>query len=494
MDENNDINEVPTPTEEPVIDVPQPEPTPVNTASDPVSEPINQTTNNTTSNGGKKLPIIPIVAVIVVVLLLVIGLGGKAKSPDKFFMDVVGKGLDLIVDTANTEKSDNVKVALDFEVDLGEDMEFFKDTAYYKLITTTKPEISLYTNDSKIEADLHANYDGDDLLNGSMILDIEGKKGVVKLDELSKSYIDLELDEDAFEAMEEYLAEDKKIPAERVKIVKEEVNKHIVAEHATKASEKIEIDGKTVNTTVYTYKTDLKSLFDGMIDVCENLKDNEKYLKTFDDDEDPKEVLDDTIDTLKEAGYTEDDIIEIKVYLKGNSAVKVLCTLTAKDESVVEASVVMPKKGVYDYALISKQSEDDDEPESIEGTVTVDKDGSKAGTVTFSGKYDVYSAKVIVKYEKLDKKDISSIDSLDVKAFDDLTEEEIEGFTESKLYEVIMDVTGYGSSSYYDDDDYYSSYSYDDDDDDYYSWDYEDDDEEDDYSYSFDSDDYDWNF
>ena len=254
MDENNnDINEVQPPVDEPVTATPQPEATTFNTDSDPVSEPVN----NAAPNSGKKLPIIPIVAVVVVVLLLLlVGLGGSAKKPDKFFKDLLGGGFDLFVNTANSERTDNMKVSLDAELDLGEDMSFFTDSTYGKLITTTKPEISVYTGDQKIEADVHANYDGEDLLNASMILDMKDKKGVFQVKEISDSYFDLELDEDTFETFDEMLAGEKKIPQERVNIVKEEVNKKIVSEHATKASEKIEVDGKTVNTTCYTYKTD----------------------------------------------------------------------------------------------------------------------------------------------------------------------------------------------------------------------------------------------
>jgi len=485
MDENNnDINEVQPPVDEPVTATPQPEATTFNTDSDPVSEPVN----NAAPNSGKKLPIIPIVAVVVVVLLLLlVGLGGSAKKPDKFFKDLLGGGFDLFVNTANSERTDNMKVSLDAELDLGEDMSFFTDSTYGKLITTTKPEISVYTGDQKIEADVHANYDGEDLLNASMILDMKDKKGVFQVKEISDSYFDLELDEDTFETFDEMLAGEKKIPQERVNIVKEEVNKKIVSEHATKASEKIEVDGKTVNTTCYTYKTDLESIYDAMIDVCKELKDNEKYLKTFEDDENPKDVLDDTIDTLKSGNYSDEDIVEIKVYVDGKKFVKCLVSLTGEDETVVEISVVSPKKGVYNYEFVSKASADDDEPETFTGTVTVEKDGNKKGTVTVSGKYDEYSAKLIVNYEKLDKKDIPDVSSLDVKTMDEMSDEDVEKFTESKLYELMMDVSGYGSSSYYDDYDY----SFDDEDySDLYSS--SSDDEED--SYSFDDEDYDWNF
>ena len=489
MDENNnDINEVQKPVDEPVIDIPQPEPTATSTVN---SDPVSEQTNNQAPKSGKKLPIVPIIAVVVVVLLVaIVGLGGKGSTtPDKFYANMIGKGLDLVVDTVNNERTDNAKVGLDIELDLGEDMKVLEDTVYGKLITTTEPELSFYTDDSKIEVGLHADYDGDDLLNADMILDLNEKKGVVQLKEMSDSYFDLELDEDTFESFEEYFAGESKVPTERVKIVKEEINKQIVAEHATKTTEKIEVDGKTKSTTAYTYKTDLKSIIDAMVEVCENLQENEKYLNTFGEDENPKETLDMAIDALKDGDYSEDDLFEITVYMSGKSFVKCTIIVTSEDESSVEVNVVKTKDGIYDYDATLKTSEDDEDSESISGTITVDKDGSKKGTVTVSGKYDEYSVKVIVNYEKLDKKTIPDVSSLDVKLLEDLTEEELENLEDSKLYEVILELSGGSSYSYDDDDDYYSSYTYDD----YYSYDEEDDDDY--YStYSFDEDDYDWNF
>ena len=398
----------------------------------------------------------PLIAIVAVVAILIIAIVAGLvyyftfyTRADQVYKRLVSSSMDTY--TKQLEDIDYKTAKVSFKLDADVDIDDIdKDIA--ELINNIDLGLELQTdNENKqIIMNLESNYNKKDLLNVQMYSDVKDEKTYLYLKDFLDKYIEADVDSDSYDIFNEIfdnqkkLAEKKESLQKAMVILKKEVANVIKPEYCSSQEEEITVNEKNIKATKNVLKMNQKQLKSEMMTVLKNLKDNEEFVKCFEDKDDATEALEDLIDQCDDMDDDEDNIMEIAIYTTGlikQELAKCSVSVTSNDKTV---KVVATK--VSDNSMDVEFMTDNDEKictckftteeeNKYNGTIKVKFDIKDLGTVELKIKY---SQKLNEGIDKVDVKD-------SVKMNEMTTEDQRKLMTNlqnSELYKLIEKFSG----------------------------------------------------
>lgn len=362
---------------------------------------------------------------IIVPILLVIFLVGFLswyllifKNPVSVYRSYIKKGINevfSIVNKNDDKYESGIKIGANVKVNNDMIDESILDlinniSLNFKFQTDKKSEQLVYKLESK--------YKEDSLLNISAFVDSKDKKSYVYLKDYLDKYIEMDLEDyTSFAGLLEDETFAQKVNRNKVKeILIKEISNVITKENATKEN------------GVYILKFTEKELVEKTKTIANNLKNNEKYLNCFENPDEVKSNLEDSIENLNNIEIG-DKTLTYKVYKKGLMQ-KVTKVEVIYDEMVLSFDI---DGKVINYTLT--QSGENVLDGSI--NITGEKNNKKIGLTLNIPEVGSITLNFELTYVK--GKDIDKIDSS--KITKELTDEDKEKIMsklqDSKLYELI---------------------------------------------------------
>ena len=255
--------------------------------------------------------------------------------------------------------------------------------------------------------------------------------------EIFDKYIKIDLNEEekeSFAEMFEMFATNRKQNATANKILIEELKKQIKKEgNFEKVSDEITIGEKDEKVAKHTLELSLEEMNSIISNICENLAENDEFLKCFDnfDGKELKEIAEE----MKNDSLTDEGKIKISLYTRGilNKIVAVEFELDTEDENTGGLLVVKEKENMYSYKVNVKtnganiqaihgkvQLEEQKNKNSESGKITISMETSKLiadlkinlelnYSVDFDKEIDEINTNNSVKIEELTEEDYESI-------------------------------------------------------------------------------------
>lgn len=374
---------------------------------------------------------------IIVPILLVIFLVGFLswyllifKNPVSVYRSYIKKGINEVFSVVN--KNDDkyesgIKIGANVKVN--NDM---IDESILDLINNISLNFNFQTDkkSQQLVYKLESKYKKDSLLNISAFINSKDKKSYVYLKDYLDKYIEMDLED--YISFAELLEDEtfaQKVNKNKVKeILIKEISNVITKENATKEN------------GVYILKFTEKELVEKTKTIANNLKNNEKYLNCFENPDEVKSNLEDSIENLNKIEIG-DKTLTYKIYKNGLMQ-KVTKVEVIYDDMVLSFDI---DGKVINYTLTQSGEK------VLDGSINItgEKNNKKIGLTLNIPEVGSITLNFELTYVK--GKDIDKIDSSKItKELTDEDKEEIMSkLQDSKLYELITSF-----SNNYDDSDF----------------------------------------
>lgn len=449
MEENNQPNENLEPNK-PEQEVNQaPETKPNNNFNVSSNEPPKKKGNGITA-----LPIMIGIIVVAIVAGLIYYFAFFSKA-EQMYKRIIGKAIDSYTDQIKEADYKTINASLKLSANIETDNKSI-DKEILDLINKTDIKFNVQTNneDKKMIANLESNYDQKSLLNLQLYSDINGQKTYLYAKDLLNKYIEAEMDDEFYSNASELL-ESQKISNEQklalqksMKILKEEITKTIKPEYCSSQKEEIEINGKKENTTKNTIKLNAKQLKEETTNIAKNLKDNEEFLKCFEDKETVKKTLEQLLESAEDIEDDEKTTIEVSLYTKGlmQELVKLSATAYSEEENQkVTIAFTKTEKNKYSFEI-----KEDEDKTVLSGVITIEEKGEKEGTAKIEFNIEEFGKVAInLDYSAKYNENIDNVNVKDSVKADKLTSADqktlVTNLQKSKLYELIESFSGMNS-------------------------------------------------
>lgn len=302
----------------------------------------------------KKSKILPIVVVIVIIALLAI-LGGlyytNQQKPKNIFMHA----LNLEENKEKDVKTVNADLALD--VNINSEDESIKQVADYLNKTKLSANIQLDLEQKKGIVKLGADYENEKLIDAKATYKVGEDNAYAYVEGLFDKYFAIPVDEEtrnslntSIEEAGKSLVEDKAKTEKAYKIFTETLSKNLKDEYFSQEKAEVDVNGTKVNTKKSILTLTAKDLKEVVKNVSKELKDNEEFLNCFKDESktELKNELEELINTLEDESNTEEGTFIMSIYTKGFNAelVKVEIVLTDK-VNTYNLSILKTEKDTY---------------------------------------------------------------------------------------------------------------------------------------------------
>lgn len=391
--------------------------------------------------------------VIFIVLLLALIIAAACyyffvyTKPEQMFKNFIGRTYNSYQKAANENKDyKTLSATIDGKLEVKPDEDY--DGVDEKVIDLINNiDLSINTEmdreDKILNAKIKSNYDDEKLLNINLYADSSNKISCIYAKDLLDKYIKADVDDATYELLDKAFENSyKETNFEGFKIFINEIKGIIKPEYCNKESQKIVIDGKEVAVQKNTIEMTCEQIKTEMEKVIKNLKENEKFINSF---ENPDEIEDNLEKLIKKFENTEtsnsdmaDTKINIAVYTTGllQKVVRVDFALVEKEKVGIAVT-----KSTDEKYLISALKESE---EKNIGSISVNKKDEKEydleikfdiesiGTIklTLATKYD-YNTEI----EKIDEDEIVNANELTQSDMNDL----MKNLQKSKIYELISD-------------------------------------------------------
>lgn len=402
----------------------------------------------------KKIGIIAVIAVILLVLIAgTIYYCVAYTGTENLFKRIIGKTVNSYQESIIGNDYNTLDTILGVNVEVSP-KETNEDTdKIVDLINSLKFELNTQIDkeQEKMNVKLNASKvnENDDLLNAEVFMDVKDEKAYLYLKDFFDKYIEVEETEGTFdslsEAFENMYSKDQKDNVKKTSnIIGNEVKGIVKEEYCSSEKQEITINGKKVKATKNTITMTIDQVINELLTVCNNLKNNEEFINCYEDKEEIKNILDEYIEELEyEQGYYEEDSIKISIYTTGitRKVVKVDIEMLEEDDELF---------GIIEVTKQDEENYDFDikiEEEKITGTIQI----SEKDKNSMTGKIQINIpefGKVTVNMDINNKFDtvIDTVDADNVINAEEMTEDDameiLDKFQESKLYDLINEVSG----------------------------------------------------
>lgn len=412
----------------------------------------------------KKRHSIITVAILGVVMLLAIIIGivclSLSSSPEKVYKAMITAfSNSMIANDAITNSQANISGAVEIETDIEELEEMVNELA-----VSANLQYDLDTREIIAKAKIDKG--SDSYLDGQIFMNILEKKMYIGEANLFDKLISIEIPEEALTQINEIWGEDEQLTVDKsvaktaAKRFSKAINDNLLDEYFSSQKVTVNIEGKNKNVkdnALILTGEQVKTVYTNAL---ETLKNDDKFLACYKDEEQMKDTLETLIDEIEDMEI--EGTMEVHYYTSGlfNSFVgaAIVSTDEYDDQAVIE--IIAADKNVYNVAL--KAISSGDEEELLTATVTVNKlDKDEMDVVVDLDIEDVGSITVKAAGSTIYGKDVETMDIANAVDYEDLTDDDMteiaENLQDSALYSLIE--TYMDDSSDYDDD-----YTYDDDD------------------------------
>lgn len=396
-------------------------------------------------------------AIVFILLLLVAIIGGLAyyyfeiyTNPKVIYQQIIKAGITSLSETPDEMTTIKAKTKLDVDVDLNENYMESGVEEVLNLINNIDAtiEIQMDTNEKKAVFKFASNYEDEELLNCDMLFDAKNRGTYVKLEQFFDDVLEVEIEDEYYDELENVLdieeetAGQKLSRSKAVGILKAEFEKIIKDEYCSKEKAKITVDSEEVNADKYILKMTYAELIDELTTTLENLKNNEEFLKCFEDKEDKKEILEETINEINAEKIEEDAILYINLYKIGikQECVRVDFEVeTAKEKLILK---VEKAEETYKFELLSKDEI------YCKGTIEVEKVNETTSKMNLNVEVDKIGTIVLnMEYEYVLNEQIDTMETEDAVNMEDLSQADMlkayANLLESKLYKIVEEFSGF---------------------------------------------------
>lgn len=382
-------------------------------------------------------------------LIIVIGLLCyyflSLNNPTNFYRGLVRKSINEVFDIVyQDDKKINASVDLGVKLKLEDGL---IDESLVDLVNKTKIKLNYQMDKEKeqILMKLDSDYDKDSLLDVELFIDNKNEETYLYAKDYFDKYLEVEMDDySSFSEMfeEGELTFGQEVNSKKAKkIITEELTKVITSEDCSKE------DGS------YVFEITEEELIERLTEALKNLKDNDKFLECYEDEDAVKEALQSLIDTYEDSEYT-DEVFKISIDK----------TFTNKiEKAVVEYQEIKMTATVDNdttyYEVLS------DNEKVLEGYIKNTKNKDNNDTELSLKIPELGSVVINLDTSYVTGKDIDKVDISGAKSMDELTEEEqteiMTNIQESKLFELIETFSGSFGGDDFEDDYYYEEDDFD---------------------------------
>ena len=384
-----------------------------------------------------------LVVLLLVIIIVAAGAGYyflKINKPRYVFEKVI----DGFVSSDNMENIDykTAKVTANVTAKINSDEEEVE--AISDLLNDAKLTIvsEVDTENKKDCIGLKLTKASDKLVDAKLMLDEESKNMYVDLGDFFEKTLQVDLSEVLEDEIEADITDTKissfgqminQLKAEQ--IVKDTVKSQLKEEYFS--LETVTVDGKNLT------KNELKLSGEEFVTIVKNifndLANNEEYLSCYKEKEDVKDSLKEVVDSLEDVDVNKKTYIIVDIYTSGiMKNVERVDFIIDDGEDKVALQITKKADGQYTYKL-------GDDKTSIEGEVKINL-GKADYEFEISMKYEetefVFNLNGDIVYDEA----IATVNTKGAVDVEDLSMEDIYeimgNFSESKLYEIIEDVTG----------------------------------------------------
>ena len=302
----------------------------------------------------KKSKILPIVVVVAIIALLAI-LGGIYYTSQQKPKNIFSHALSLEENKEKDVKTVNADLALD--VNINSTDESVKQVADYLNKTKLSANIQLDLEQKKGIVKLGADYENEKVIDAKATYKVGEDNAYAYIEGLFDKYFAIPVDEEtknslntSIEEAGKSLVEDKAKTEKTYKIFTETLSKNLKDEYFSQEKAEVDVNGAKVNTKKSILTLTAKDLKEVVKNVSKELKDNEEFLNCFKDESktELKNELEELIKTLEDEGNTEEGNFIMSIYTKGFNAelVKVEIVLTDK-VNTYNLSILKTEKDTY---------------------------------------------------------------------------------------------------------------------------------------------------
>lgn len=404
----------------------------------------------------KKSKKIGIIAVISVILLALIA-GAiyycvAYTGTENLFKRIIGKTVNSYQESiiGNDYNTLDTTVGVNIEVspkETNEDTDKIVD-----LINSLKFELNTQIDKEQEKMNVKLNTskvnENDDLLNAEVFMDVKEEKGYVYLKDFYDKYIETEVTDGSFDNLKEifenmYSKDQKDNVKKTSNIIGNEFKGIVKEEYCSSEKQEITINDKKVKATKNTITMTIDQAINELLTVCNNLKNNEEFINCYEDKEEIKDILDEYIEELEyDKGLYEEDSIKISIYTTGISRKVVKVNVEMLEEDELFGIIEVTKQDEENYNFEIKIEE-----EKITGTIQISEKDKNSMTGKIQININEFG-KVTVNMDINNKFDtvIDTVDSDNVINAEEMTEDDameiLDKFQESKLYDLINEVSG----------------------------------------------------
>lgn len=411
----------------------------------------------TTSKKKKSIvPIIVLISALVLFVLIIAGILGfyfmVYTKPDQIYKRMISSNIDEYVNKIqnvdyNTSK-ENVKISANVESDeIDEEYQQIAD-----IINDTSIEFDVQTDreNKQLVVGLDAKYDDESLINAQFYSNINDKKSYIYLKELLDKYFEIEIDdEEIYNALSKLLEtksvsnDERKSFTKSMEILKKELVNVVKTEYCTSTQENVLVDGKETKLTKNSIKMTMSQFKKEALTVLNNLKNNEEFLKCFENKEEVIEKFDAIIESFEEIEESDIAFVEIAVYTKGllHDVVKYLVSMPNEDEEQITVEITEISKNQNDFQILQNGEK------VISGNINVQEKNKNEGVITITFDVEeVAKLKINIEYIAKYNEKIDTVDIENSSTLEELTAQEQQELTqnlqESKLFSLFTTFSG----------------------------------------------------
>lgn len=398
-----------------------------------------------------------VVVLMLVVLLIVIVCGAVYyfmiySNTEQIYKRLIDSSMNAYQESAQKEeyKTINAKIGANVNVELEESDEQTEKIVDLINALDIALNVQMDREDKKMALKLESDYKNDDLLNADIYADVEKEKMYVTVEKILDKYIEMDMDDETSKSLKQIFEttntnQNEASLKKAIGIIKEELKKVIKPEYCSKQKEEITINNKKINATKNIITMTSEQLSDEFITLLTNLKNNQEFLDCYKNSDDIVEAFEDLIEQLEDAKNSNDDVnFKISLYTTGitHKVVKV-DSEAIQDDEVIKVEIVNIDENNCEISVSY-------EGESIKANII------KANIKNISETESECTVKInIPETGKIAlnlnvsctlNEEMEEFDHRNTMRIEDMTEDDtndiIERFSKTKLYELINEFSG----------------------------------------------------
>lgn len=381
---------------------------------------------NETKQKGQTNPALLVICAIVIIIVAVAGYYFSKVNSARYIFDkeiINFLSSDSDKKDYNTLKT-NTEISINVESDeatfIDDLIDFINNSKF-----TIKAEVDKESEEAVVGLKLDNNKNN--LLDANVKLDMESKDAYLNLGDLFSKTIKVdatEIIEDEFDiSSTEKLTLGQMINASKAKnIFKKEIKKELSDEYFSSSKEKI--DNK--NLTKDTLKISEKEFVQIINNICNDLMTNKEFLECFEEPDEIIELLQKTVDDLKDVNSSEDVIFEISVYSNGLSKnIQRVDFVVKEDNEEFNIQINKVDNDTYEYVI----NLDGDE---IKGTVKITENGNNK-SLNIVSEYEGIKISLNINFNQTYNESLTNINTNNAVDIENLSYEDMEELSENLM-------------------------------------------------------------